>query len=122
MTTLRWLWLFPLPIFAVLNTRRHVMTWMGTPVVEWRWWLKGYATAAGTRILVPPGRARLVPSRLLRHEAKHLEQQRRWGGVLFLLIYGADFLVQWVRHGFRWHPAYLAIGFEREARAAERSE
>jgi hypothetical protein len=39
--------------------------------------------------------------RLLRHEARHAEQYARWGGLLFLPVYGVSALVSWVLTGDR---------------------
>jgi hypothetical protein len=53
--------------------------------------------------------------RLLRHEARHAEQYARWGGLLFLPVYGLSVLVSWVLTGDR----ASANPFERQAGLAD---
>lgn len=53
--------------------------------------------------------------RLLRHEVRHAEQFARWGGLLFLPLYGVSALASWVLTGDR----ASANPFERQAGLAD---
>lgn len=76
-----------------------------------RWFMKarGFAgwTSFWNTVYVLPGRESDQP--LLRHEAKHLEQIRREGRIVF----SAKYLYWLIRRGYWNHP------YEIEARAAE---
>jgi hypothetical protein len=57
--------------------------------------------------------------RTLRHELAHVRQVVRLGTIRFLVAYLREYR-KLRREGFGPHDAYHAIGFEREARLAER--
>ena len=57
--------------------------------------------------------------RTLRHELAHVRQVARLGTIRFLIAYLKEYR-QLRRQGLGPHEAYHAIGFEREARLAER--
>ncbi len=57
---------------------------------------------------------------LLAHEIEHVRQFRRVGALRFVYCYVRDYLMN-RRKGMSAFDAYMAIGFEVEARTAERS-
>ena len=81
--------------------------WVGGPVPP------GYdAITVGSLVVVRRSAADRVE--LLRHEAVHVEQWRRYGVVGFLRRYVGDYLrLRWRGYGHR--AAYLRIPFEVEA-------
>lgn len=60
-----------------------------------------------------------VPTWMIRHEMAHIEQYRRYGTVLFLILYFYEYL-QNRKKGMNHNDAYMNISFEIEARKAER--
>ena len=60
-----------------------------------------------------------VSNRLLRHEEKHVVQQREEGIIMFKIKYIYEFAVNYVRYRNFW-KAYRNISYEVEAREAER--
>lgn len=117
---LLWLWTFPIPVFAALNSKR-VLTVLdsGIEVAEYRWWGNGrFTVGAYPKILRPPGKGMPRPA-LLRHELRHITQQLWVGGIAFVVSYGLMWLVLWPIKGFDWEAAYRAIPWERDARNQE---
>lgn len=100
----------------------------GIPVHKIRLWMPGYSAAFGTRIGIAskhlhrqPGvndpNLRVVSSRLLEHELKHIEDQRRYG-FRFLWVYACDYVENFLfRPGtrFRFKAAYEAVRWETRA-------
>jgi hypothetical protein len=50
-----------------------------------------------------------------RHECTHAYQQIETLWILFLVIYGLEWLIKWLCCGFDSHRAYKSISFEQEA-------
>lgn len=83
-----------------------------------RIWGRPSAQTHGWLILYADARVRESP-RLRAHERVHVVQGFV-GGPLFPIAYGLSFLVLFAADRFRsWRNAYLAIPFERHARAVE---
>ncbi len=57
--------------------------------------------------------------RLQRHERRHIWQQRWFGPVLFLLLYGLMFIVNYIKER-NYFRAYWKIWFEEDARQHEK--
>ncbi len=124
------LWLAPLTLFARINTRQMLdMKFMGYDVATWRFWFgRDYAFHSGDRIMLSPDMVRtgddgklepLVSDHLLAHEALgHGAQQQRYGGIMFLIRYALDFLIQFLltpKGFFKWKSAYKGMWLEKEA-------
>jgi hypothetical protein len=61
-----------------------------------------------------------MSDRLFRHEREHVLQGMRYG-IFFLLAYGIEFLIRYLRHPRSgWKRAYFNLSWEVSARNAER--
>jgi len=56
-----------------------------------------------------------LSERQLMHERIHFRQQRELLWLPFFILYILEFLVRYLRNGFKWDKAYRSISFEREA-------
>ena len=54
-------------------------------------------------------------TKIHRHETTHAYQQVETLWILFLVIYGLEYLIKWVFCGFKGSKAYYSISFEQEA-------
>jgi hypothetical protein len=103
----------------MLITGARLQPQHGVLEVAWRHGrtLSGWPFVAITFGHVVLGRSHAELARLRAHEHAHVRQYERWGA-LFLLLYPASSLWQWLR-GRR---AYLDNVFEVDARAHERGQ
>lgn len=124
MRFLKYVWTFPLPLMALVNTGaaakaggEDIRYNGGYPILVYKRWLAGrrFAFAAWPAIFVA-NEEDAFRSELMAHEYRHLQQQEWLGGIGFLLAYGLCFLALWPIKGFRWYDAYRAIPFEVDAR------
>ena len=60
----------------------------------------------------------LVTERLIRHEKKHIEQQKKEGSIKFKIKYFLEYLKNLAKYR-NHHRAYYYISYEIEARKAE---
>lgn len=51
----------------------------------------------------------------LNHESIHTAQMKELLYVPFYLLYGAEWLVKFIKNGFKGHTAYRNLSFEKEA-------
>ena len=51
----------------------------------------------------------------LNHESIHTAQMKELLYVPFYLLYGAEWLVRFIKNGFKGHTAYRNLSFEKEA-------
>lgn len=115
---LTFLWTFPLPLVGLLNRKMKLLSWRDHPVYVYHFWpSRRFALASWPTILVPRPGTRSNQS-LMKHEARHLEQQRRWGGIIFLVSYGLMFVLLFMWH-WNWRKAYEGVWWEVDARRAE---
>lgn len=63
--------------------------------------------------------AKKYTAKVDRHETTHALQQIETLWVLFLVIYGLEWLIKWFCCGFNSKKAYLSISFEQEANEHE---
>jgi hypothetical protein len=76
-------WLFPLNFLGILNSKKYLGKYQDTDVYLWRFWIKGYSTAFGDRILLydKHNEKQKVDKeykiRLFKHEYKHIQQQKK---------------------------------------------
>jgi len=81
--------------------------------------LKGYAGMTLAPFVLYKGRRYLNDDAFIRHEQAHIFQQRVFSPLLFLLLYGANYLVNRMK-GMDHYTAYYNLFFEKLARRAER--
>ena len=56
-----------------------------------------------------------ISDRLVNHESIHTAQMKELLYVPFYLLYGAEWLVKFIKNGFKGHTAYRNLSFEKEA-------
>ena len=105
----KWIWAFPWSLMGMLNRGTRLEDWQGRRVYRWKYWKRGYSTAAWPYILLSSHRAR-ESEKLMHHEDQHLHQQMVMGGWIYSIAYGLLFLVlipfalfNW-RKVHKWHP------------------
>ena len=76
--------------------------------------MKGYKAVNLFGVLFAREGARLTAEDI-RHEEIHTAQMRETLYVGFYLWYVMEWLVRFIGNGFKWHEAYRALLFEREA-------
>lgn len=125
---LMFMWLFPMNIIGILNSGKYIGTYKDVKIYRWKWWMKGFATAWGDRILFDKKHEDLFlleptySEKLLVHEYTHIKQQREHGAILFLLIYCGNFISNFLFKSysrFNWYLSYKQIWFEQQARFEE---
>ena len=117
------LWTFPLPLLYLVFRGGHIVGDMsGAKVGLLRWWPEPYvAVALYPGILLRSAHvAASVP--LMVHEMEHIRQQEKFGGLLFLVTYGAHYLWNFFVAAdtrFNHMAAYGAIFWEKKATEVE---
>lgn len=100
------------------NTYKSAPDWRGHRVYVYKNWIDGrrFCFASYPDIFVSY-HWKVIDNELMLHESRHLQQQKLFGGVLFLLTYALSFVILLPFKRFSWFDAYYAIPFEKDARS-----
>lgn len=111
------IWTFPFPLMRFINAKNFVGKWKENKTYIYRWWLfdRRFSFASYPDIFISHS-AKLYNRELMFHEQRHLQQQKIFGGVIFLLTYALFFVILLLLKKFSWFDAYYAIPWEIDAR------